>query len=56
MTLSIMFTKFFFNFYLFVIVTERERGRDTGRGRSGEPDVGLDPRIPGSHAEPKADA
>ena len=24
----------FFNFYLFMIVTEGERGRDTGRGRS----------------------
>ena len=32
--------------------TERERGRDIGRGRSRlharEPDVGLDPRSPGS--------
>ena len=38
---------------------ERERGRDTGRGRSRlhrEPDVGLDPRTPGSHPGPKADA
>ena len=25
---------FFFNFYLFMIVTERERGSDTGKGRS----------------------
>ena len=25
------------------------RGRDTGRGRSREPDVGLDPGSPGSH-------
>ena len=32
--------------------TERERGRDIGRGRSrlhaGKPDVGLDPGSPGS--------
>ena len=31
-----------------------------GRGRSrlpvGEPDAGLDPKTPGSHPEPKADA
>ena len=36
---------------------ERERGRDTGRGRSGpyrEPDMGLDPRTPGSCPGPKA--
>ena len=47
-----------------------ERGRDIGRGRrSGlytgspmqgvrckDPDVGLDPRTPGSRPEPKADA
>ena len=25
---------FFLNFILFMIVTERERGRDTGRGRN----------------------
>ena len=36
--------------------THRERGRDTGRGRSRlhrEPDVGLDPGSPGSHPRPK---
>ena len=33
--------------------TERGRGRDTGRE---EPNVGLDPRTPGSCPEPKADA
>ena len=27
---------------------ERERGKDTGRGRNREPDVGLDPGSPGS--------
>ena len=32
--LSDFFLIIFFNFYLFMIVTERERGRDTGRGRS----------------------
>ena len=55
-------------FYLFIL-TEREtaserrntsRGsRGSGRGRSRliakEPDVGLDPRTPGSRPEPKAD-
>ena len=40
--------------------TERDRGRDTGRGRKKqapcrEPDVGLDPRTPGSCSGPKAD-
>ena len=37
---------------------DTERGGDTGRGRSRLPrgDVGLDPRTPGSHPEPKADA
>ena len=39
--------------------THTHRGRDTGRGRSRlhrEPNVGLDPRTPGSRPEPKADA
>ena len=46
--------------------TASERGntsRGSGRGRSrlpadpaGGPDVGLDPRTPGSHPELKADA
>ena len=39
---------------------ERERGRDTGRGRSrlhpGSLNVGLDPVTPGSHLGPKAGA
>ena len=38
--------------------TEGERGRDTGRGEKqspyGEPDMGLDPRPPGSHPGLKA--
>ena len=45
------------------IETARERGntsRGSGRGRSRlpaeEPDVGLDPKTPGSHPELKADA
>ena len=41
-----------------MIDTERERGRDTGRGRSrlhaGNPDAGLDPGTPGSRPGPKA--
>ena len=40
---------------------ERERERQRHRQREkqapcGEPDVGLDPRTPGSHPELKADA
>ena len=39
---------------------ERERIRDTGRGRSrlhaGSPMWGLDPGTPGSHPGPKAGA
>ena len=42
------------------MVSQRERGRDTGRGRSRtmhrEPDVGLDPGSPGSRPGPKAGA
>ena len=34
--------------------THTHRGRDTGRGRSREPDVGFDPRSPGSHPGLKA--
>ena len=50
------------NFYLFMIVTERERerGRDIGRGRSRLPAGSLMwdsiPGPPGSRSEPKADA
>ena len=40
--------------------TERERGRDRGKGRvrlpTGSPKVGLDSRTPGSQPELKADA
>ena len=49
--------------YLTEIETDSERGntsRGSGRGRSRliaeEPDVGLDPIMPGSRPEPKADA
>ena len=52
---------FFFNFYLFMIVTERERERQRHRQREKqapcrEPDVGLDPGTPGSRPGPKAGA
>ena len=58
---------YFFFKILFIYLTERETasergntGRGSGRGRSRlpaeEPDVGLDPRTPGSCPEPKADA
>ena len=48
---------FFFNFYLFM--REREREAETQEegeagSRRGEPDVGLNPRTPGSLPEPKA--
>ena len=57
---------FFFFFlkdfiYLFVIVTQRETERQIHRQREKqapcrEPDVGFDPRPPGSCPEPKAGA
>ena len=59
--LSLFFFKDFI--YLFDRETARERGntgRGSGRGSSRlpveEPDVGLDPRTPGSRPEQKADA
>ena len=47
--------------YLIMIDIERERQRQRHRQREKqapcrEPDVGLDPRTPGSHPGPKADA
>ena len=44
-----------------MIVTQRERERQRHRQREKqapcrEPKAGLDPRSPGSHPEPKADA
>ena len=58
----VFFLKILF-IYLTEIETASERGntsRGRGRGRSRliaeEPDVGLDPRSPGSRPEPKADA
>ena len=58
---------YFFKDFIFIYLTEietaSERGntsRGSGRGRSRllaeEPDVGPDPRTPGSRPEPKADA
>ena len=51
----------FFNFYLFMIVTgrerEREREAETEAGSMHrEPDVGLDPGSPGPRPGPKAGA
>ena len=51
---------FLFKIYLFMRDTQRERERQRHRQREkqspcGEPDVGLDPRTPGSRPEPKAD-
>ena len=39
--------------------TQRSRGRNIGRGREVpqmDADLGLNPGIPGTHLEPKADA
>ena len=52
---------FFLNFYLFMIVSQRERERQRHRQREKqapcrEPDVGFDPGSPGSHPGPKAGA
>ena len=58
-------TFFFYRFYLFIheTHTERERERERQRHRQREkqtpcrePDVGLNPRTPGSCPEPKAGA
>ena len=49
---------FFFLNYLFMTDTERET-ETQAEGEEApwrEPNVGLDPRTPGSHPEPKADA
>ena len=53
---------FFLRFYLFDRERQSARGGTqvggVGEEEAGseEPDMGLDPRTPGSHPEPKADA
>ena len=57
--LTYLFDLFFFflRFYLFMRDTERQRHRQRKKQAPCEkPDVGLDPRTPGSWPEPKADA
>ena len=65
--MALSFLNFLKNFYLFMIVTEREREREREReaetqaeGEAGsmhrEPDVGFDPGSPGSRPGPKAGA
>ena len=50
------FLKMFFKrFYLFIPKRHEYRQREKQAPRR-EPDVGLDPRTPGSHPGPKADA
>ena len=56
-------TLFFFKDFIYFFDREPTRegtqqGRGSGRSRllAEEPDVGLDPRTPGSRPEPKADA
>ena len=51
----------FFDFYLFMIVTQKEKEAETqAEGEAGsmhrEPDVGFDPGSPGSCPGPKAGA
>ena len=51
----------FFFFFKILFIHERKRERQRYRQREkqalhGEPNVGLDPRIPGSWPQPKADA
>ena len=58
-SLSHVFILFFLRFYLFTHETHRERQRHIQGEKQApcrEPDVGLDPRTPGPHHEPKADA
>ena len=54
-----IFFPFFKDFiYLFMRDTQRERQRHRQREKQApcrEPDMGLNPRTPGSHPEPKAD-
>ena len=54
---------FFFKFHLFIYERQREKERERQRHRQSEkqaphrePDVGLDPRSPGSHPGLKAGA
>ena len=55
-----MVADFFFNILLiYSRETQREGQRHRQRGKQPpckEPDVGLDPKIPGAQPEPKADA
>ena len=53
-----LFYFFYLRFYLFMKDTHRERQRHRQREKQAscrEPDVGLDPRNPGSQPELKAD-
>ena len=51
-----LFSLSFLKDFIYLFIRDRERGRGISRGRSRELDVGLDPGIPGSQPEPKADA
>ena len=54
-----LFSNFLRFFFLFKKIIYTERGRDRQREKQAphrEPNVELDPRTPGSHPEPKADA
>ena len=60
MSLLYSFLFFFFKdfIYLFMRDTQKEQrhGKREKQAPSREPDVELDPRTPGSHPEPEADA
>ena len=62
MSPSTLFCSLFLIFYLFTHERQREREREAETQAEGkqapcrEPDVGLDPRSPGSHPGPKAGA
>ena len=47
---------FFQRFYIFIHERQRERQRQEKQAPCKEPDMGLDPRSPGSRPEAKADA
>ena len=57
---SILIEHSFFKKIIYLFIRDREKGRDTGRGRNLPPrrelDVGLDPETPGSHPGLKAGA
>ena len=57
--LRIILISFFKKDFIYLFIHERQRERHRQRKKQApcrEPDVGLDPRTPGSRSGPKADA